>query len=599
MKYLMVLAWLFVPLFCLAELAEQYKNQAGSFSPIKLATPIGANGSPLVSAYKDGGGQWRQAQVIENICGVDGHSRPIPCHYLNSQDVGSPGGVAPLDINLNMKNNVISKSINVLRSYTDSSGNVVDGIQIALANGAGDPLSGGQDAVWLGGFALPQVTSDGNDTATSSIVNIVARPYGNYNNGCALCLIATGGSQTDSSGRAAISGSDWRSGVSANAGMGDLVGLYEHLDNAPARLVLTAAAFTATSVTLPQPLTPEQINQLRQGMYIFTNVIDPTVQDTGTPAGKIATPRFYGAYVTSWSGATITVNGWSVLGQATPSTPVVPDIKHLDNSIYSNRSVPTIWLGSPAKIFAHNSFMQYVEQASGQETSLARNFEGEESDFVVQATKPHSVGYAGYVISPQSTGALNDGSEFTTDSAGYVLAGNLPLGFVFWNGCNTRPIVGSSVYVGSWCSKLDASSAAGTSFTMAENDAVANGYTFRQVLRLQQDAAGGNPNMYLGPVATPGTAPSPTNADDLWYGQLNGYINGAIKYGLSDSSISLCGTGVNCGLTVSGGGAVIEPLSTPASSSAPCTPGQFEDDADYHYVCVAQNIWKRAALSSF
>ena len=42
-----------------------------------------------------------------------------------------------------------------------------------------------------------------------------------------------------------------------------------------------------------------------------------------------------------------------------------------------------------------------------------------------------------------------------------------------------------------------------------------------------------------------------------------------------------------------------ETLTTPASSSATCTAGQFTDDANYHYVCVATNTWKRAALSAF
>jgi hypothetical protein len=42
-----------------------------------------------------------------------------------------------------------------------------------------------------------------------------------------------------------------------------------------------------------------------------------------------------------------------------------------------------------------------------------------------------------------------------------------------------------------------------------------------------------------------------------------------------------------------------ETLTTPSSSSATCTAGQFTDDANYHYVCVATNTWKRAALSSF
>jgi len=42
-----------------------------------------------------------------------------------------------------------------------------------------------------------------------------------------------------------------------------------------------------------------------------------------------------------------------------------------------------------------------------------------------------------------------------------------------------------------------------------------------------------------------------------------------------------------------------ETLFTPASSTASCTVGQFGDDANFHYVCVSANVWKRVALSSF
>jgi hypothetical protein len=37
----------------------------------------------------------------------------------------------------------------------------------------------------------------------------------------------------------------------------------------------------------------------------------------------------------------------------------------------------------------------------------------------------------------------------------------------------------------------------------------------------------------------------------------------------------------------------------PKSSSAACASGQFSFDADYYYVCVAANKWKRFALSNF
>lgn len=41
------------------------------------------------------------------------------------------------------------------------------------------------------------------------------------------------------------------------------------------------------------------------------------------------------------------------------------------------------------------------------------------------------------------------------------------------------------------------------------------------------------------------------------------------------------------------------PLSTPSSATATCTAGQMTHDANYHYVCVATNTWKRAALSTW
>lgn len=44
---------------------------------------------------------------------------------------------------------------------------------------------------------------------------------------------------------------------------------------------------------------------------------------------------------------------------------------------------------------------------------------------------------------------------------------------------------------------------------------------------------------------------------------------------------------------------VIGTLATPASSSAPCDPGQSQDDQGYHYVCTSPNHWRRIALQDF
>lgn len=47
------------------------------------------------------------------------------------------------------------------------------------------------------------------------------------------------------------------------------------------------------------------------------------------------------------------------------------------------------------------------------------------------------------------------------------------------------------------------------------------------------------------------------------------------------------------------GGGVRMTLTTPASSSAACTQGDFEYDASFVYVCTSTNTWKRATLAAF
>lgn len=45
--------------------------------------------------------------------------------------------------------------------------------------------------------------------------------------------------------------------------------------------------------------------------------------------------------------------------------------------------------------------------------------------------------------------------------------------------------------------------------------------------------------------------------------------------------------------------AFIGTISTPTSSTANCIKGQFQDDENYHYVCVSDNKWKRVQLQDF
>ncbi len=52
------------------------------------------------------------------------------------------------------------------------------------------------------------------------------------------------------------------------------------------------------------------------------------------------------------------------------------------------------------------------------------------------------------------------------------------------------------------------------------------------------------------------------------------------------------------GFSVTGTGRFRGTLTSPASTDA-CNAGEFVDDANYHYVCVATNTWKRVALSTY
>lgn len=68
---------------------------------------------------------------------------------------------------------------------------------------------------------------------------------------------------------------------------------------------------------------------------------------------------------------------------------------------------------------------------------------------------------------------------------------------------------------------------------------------------------------------------------------------GCIRYNSASSVLQLsndCSTYTGVGST---------PAGTPASASSTCTAGQTRYDANYVYVCVATNTWKRAALSTW
>jgi hypothetical protein len=106
----------------------------------------------------------------------------------------------------------------------------------------------------------------------------------------------------------------------------------------------------------------------------------------------------------------------------------------------------------------------------------------------------------------------------------------------------------------------------------------------------------GNGSIDLGNLAN--TAATP-------YLDLNGYGKAAnvrlINDGYGQLTINTA-SGATLQLNESGlhtSGSLFVNLAKPASSSAPCTPGQLMADQNFIYVCVAENTWRRSPLAAF
>ncbi len=85
-----------------------------------------------------------------------------------------------------------------------------------------------------------------------------------------------------------------------------------------------------------------------------------------------------------------------------------------------------------------------------------------------------------------------------------------------------------------------------------------------------------------------------TSTGAVFYPMLVDKTSHAVGFGCGAA-----GTLGACAASVSAAGLFHETLMTPASSAAACATGDVTDDANFHYVCVAANTWKRVALSAF
>ena len=288
----------------------------------------------------------------------------------------------------------------------------------------GDPYSN-PDSTIFGGVDL------GNSTgfASSGSVEIRGAPYGAIDAGTLFSAVMTNNSIYGS--RAGISTTltygQLVPALATNSGM-DVGVEFDEAQNLNSKLVLHNATYDKTHIYPANPLTPDQIKLLRRTMYVSTNSVDPTI-----PASTCADATFcdfrhlqtYGAIVTGWAsdGTSIAVEGWTVPGGGNTNAGQNPQGKSLD-TVYSQYSNQTAFIGDPLKAFNHNWVMNWTPGLDSNVHSL----EGLELDEAYGGLTDGLASIHGMTLTYNASAIAADGHHPTptTDSYQIHLAGNMP-----------------------------------------------------------------------------------------------------------------------------------------------------------------------------
>lgn len=369
--------------------------------------------------------------------------------------------------------------------------------------------------------------------------------------------------------------------------------------------------------------------------------------------------QFYGGMLESWkndSDSTGTFTQFTMTGQWQPISGSAVDSGHvpqvgtqntasaadrvdaLDQTQYAEFTHPFIEFGTYIKHFTRNTSCEVIIKSGTDGEAMKRLGLSRKCDEELDNWY-HGPDY-GATMHGLTIGAGFD-NKVSQDSYGLSVAGLWPEGIRAWLGSDGIDFDGDAYKVGS---RIGSAAVVGTKKMIAEywQEPTANiGYLESVKLWSQTDTLSETNNANTGGAAANGMDVS------YWFGprqssssfNVDGTFEAAIAFnpGWAKNGLALCGSnaasfdmtssGAACltvdswgntsttgslaagnGLTVSSGTTTLkdvvatsykEALKTPASSSAPCQAGEFTDDENYHYVCVADNSWKRVALSSF
>lgn len=544
---------------------QAYRAADNQYHPVMITSGLDATGKPVVGAYQDLKGQWHDATVSVQACGVDANNHPILCpvrvtentlqDYVQKSLINTANGIASLDSN-NDLTNPLTSGADWLGAWQKNATSVD-----VFAQGYESALFGGQTA-----------TGEGNNTFNPRSLLVQSDPYGPYSAGCATGVAMTGSVYNS---QFPISQQDPHNGASAVVGVGgyDTVANCVLVADTPARLILTATGYTATSVQLATPLTAAQAAQIHPNMYITTNSPNPALSLTNT-SGALPKRNLYAGFVSTSPSAgdtSISVYAWDVPGYGTKASDQIPQTDTLD-TVWSAYTSPTVFLGGGAasSAFGNNWFFNLDASnltPSTSNKSLIHQITPLEVDLnIVNGTAPNnSVDWQGI-----SMNAGNQPAALTTDSRQIFLGGNITQHLLFDGGEGNWLINGDNIYVPSL--KNQSLTAQNTAQLYQEWDQWIGGANRMRFLLW---------NSFDNPTAPQGWEQAvshfgPTiDGDPVTEGDPGGSKQADIEWNRAENygGLDLCGYGHNCGFTLTGDGNISVSGTSTFSSSFSITGG--------------------------
>jgi len=380
----------------------------------------------------------------------------------------------------------------------------------------------------------------------------------------------------------------------------------------------------------------------------MTNIIDPKIKiNNFSEKNNLPLKNYYASIVDHIVDSThIRVIGWSVIGGRNPSAGQIPDISNVDK-VWTNFGVPMVGIGANtgSGIFNwridHNNVSDSWVHEYGAEYDI-NNFSSPGSMRVTGLTlveggnAPSADSWGIAINAPQnpdlleldggkdskiinSPGAfLVNGSGLTSNSAPDHEFGewdaflapqdNIRLvNFIHHNGIGLG-YTSAEVYIGAHANDIF-----GKSPLLASSGVMmgALGLNIGGNIGSASLCGGAGTNKLNCSLRVDGDGSIKTTGSIFISGNIDakGIIVGKTVIQASGDT-TIAGNLMAPGLISSGDvnakndiwamqGFFRERLYTPASSSDKCVEGQFTDDSNYHYVCVANNSWKRVALTNW